>query len=112
VELHIFLSLPHSISPPLLGLIAEAVYYLWLDRAELCRAELCRASRQRAAAQVLPSPVTLHPQVRKSAQGHVPGFANKRLHAQSCSLLEHTRAHAGDAVIKEAATGRSCREKK
>lgn len=41
----------------LLGLIAEAVYYLWLDRAELCRAERGRARGQKAAAQVVPCPV-------------------------------------------------------
>lgn len=38
----------------LLGLIAEAVYYLWLDRAGLCRAERSGGSGQKAAAQVVP----------------------------------------------------------
>lgn len=95
VELLISLSLPPSVSPSYSGLRAEAVCYPWLDRAELCTAQQSGVSGQRAAAQVAPPHVTqvLRLQVKRGAQGHVPGVARESTHAQARQLLAHTHAH-------------------
>lgn len=87
----------------LLGLEAEAVHYLGLDRAELCRAESCS---------LFPSPLSfsLRPQVRDTFQvSPADGFACEQL-AGAERARSWTRA--GYAVIKRTATGRSWQEKK
>lgn len=95
LELLVSVSFPHPVSPSSWGLIVEAVYYPLLDRAGLCRAERSGVSRQKAAAQVVPPPVIqpLRLQVKKGAQGHIPGVACKSVHSQVRRLLVHT--HTG-----------------
>lgn len=81
----------------LLGLIAEAVYYLWLDRAGLCRAERSGGSGQKAAAQVVPpsSSSSCH-----STSAPAGGEGRTGTHSRCCprkcagtSLPVRSRAH-------------------
>lgn len=77
----------------LLGLIAEAVYYLWLDRAGLCTAERSGANRLKAAAQVVPPLVTHSTPAGEEGRVGTNSRCLPRMSARTDLLFAPTHTH-------------------
>lgn len=95
----------------LLTLIAQAVYYLRLDRAVLRRAEQSGATR--AGGSCAGCPPSCHSLCScRWKRAHRNTFQVPRHSAHHLDGLHFTHTQASCVVIKGAATGRSCREQK